>query len=70
MKPFYEARVEDLTLADRVRVECQCRRVALISVAGLGVPGYTPVKELARRLRRDNCGERGKVDLTMVWHEG
>jgi hypothetical protein len=28
-------------------------------------------QELARRLiRRDNCGKRGKVDLTIVWHEG
>jgi hypothetical protein len=33
MKAIYEARVEDMSAADQLRVECDYSRVALISVA-------------------------------------
>jgi hypothetical protein len=66
-KGFFEARVEDMSAADRLRIECTCGRIALISVAGLGLPPYLRVLELKRRLMCENCGERGKVDLSIVW---
>jgi hypothetical protein len=69
MRAMYEARIEDMSAADRLRVECVCGRVALIAVNGLGLPPYLRVQELKRRLRCENCGERGKVDLTIVWSD-
>jgi hypothetical protein len=77
MRAFFEARIEHLTIADRVRVEClgkmpdgsHCNRVAVIAVQGLLKPGWLPISELERYLRCDNCGERGHVDLTIVWAE-
>jgi hypothetical protein len=70
MRPFYDARVGDLSIEDRVRIECQCRRIVLIPVQGLGLPGHARIRELGRLLRCDNCGERGKVELTIVWRDG
>ena len=75
MRAFFEARIEPLTIADRVRVEClgrmpdgsRCNRVALIAVQGLLKPGWLPISDLKRYLKCDNCGERGHVDLTIVW---
>lgn len=63
------------TIADRVRVEClgkmpdgaSCNRVVLIAVQGLNQLGWLPISELKRYLKCDNCGERGHVDLTIVW---
>jgi hypothetical protein len=40
---------------------------ALIAVQGPNLPAYFHVKDLKRLLRCDNCGERGKVDLTIIW---
>jgi hypothetical protein len=67
MRAFFEARVEHLSADDRVKIECDCRRGAFMSVKGLGLPGRTPISDLKRRLRCENCGERGKVDLTVIW---
>jgi len=67
---MYEARVEDMSAADRLRIECTCGRIVLIAVNGLGLPPYLRVRELGRRLKCENCGERGKVDLTIVWADG
>jgi hypothetical protein len=72
---FFEARIEHLTPADCVRVEClgkiqdgsSCNRVVLIAVQGSNQPGRLPISELKRYLRCDNGGERGQVDLTIVW---
>jgi hypothetical protein len=44
-----------------------CNRVTLIAVQGLNLPGYLLVKEIGRKFRCENCGERGHVDLTIVW---
>jgi hypothetical protein len=60
---------------DRVRVEClgrmpdgsRCNRVIMIAVQGLCKPGWLPIADLKRYLKCDNCGERGRVDLTIVW---
>jgi hypothetical protein len=67
MKALFEARIEDLSIRDRVKIECQCGRVALIAVQGLGLPAYEPIRELAHKLRCENCGERGKVLLSIEW---
>jgi hypothetical protein len=34
-------------------------------VQGLGLPGYTPIQSLVHKLRCENCGERGKVLLSV-----
>jgi hypothetical protein len=75
MRAFFEARIEHLTIRDRVGVECRgklpdgsrCNRVVHITVQGLNLPGHSLVKEIGRKLRCENCGERGHVDLTIVW---
>jgi hypothetical protein len=75
VRAFFEARVEHLTIRDRVRVECfgkvpdgsHCNRIIHIAVQGLLKPGWLPINELKRYLRCDNCGERGHIDLTIVW---
>lgn len=77
MRAFFEARIEHLTIHDRVRVECLgkmpdgsfCNRVSLIGVQGLLKPGWLPIADLRRYLRCDNCGELGHVDLSIVWAE-
>jgi hypothetical protein len=53
-----------------VKIECQCGRVALIAVQGLGLPSYEPIRSLDQKLRCDNCGEKGKVLLSIVWADG
>jgi hypothetical protein len=75
VRAFFEARIEHLTINDRVRVEClgkmpdgsHCNRVSLIAVQGLLKPGWLPIADLKRYLRCDNCGERGHVDLSIMW---
>jgi len=75
LRAFFEARIEHLTIDDRVRVEClgrmlggsHCNRVVLIAVQGLLKPGWLPIADLKRHLKCENCGERGHVDLTIVW---
>jgi hypothetical protein len=77
MRAFYEARIEHLTIHDRVRVECLgrmpdgswCNRVSLIAVQGLLKPPKLLISDLKRYLKCDNCGERGHVDLSIVWAE-
>jgi hypothetical protein len=66
MRALFEARVEHLT-ADRIRIECVCRRVTMISVVGLGLPGYLRILDLKRRLKCNNCDRKGEVDITIVW---
>jgi hypothetical protein len=75
MKAFFEARIEHLTIHDRVRVECLgklpdgswCGRISLIAVQGLLKPPSLPIADLKRYLRCDNCGQKGHVDLSIVW---
>ena len=75
MRAFFEARIEHLTIHDRVRVECLgkmpdgswCNRVSLIAVQGLLKPPNLLISDLKRYLKCDNCGERGHVDLSIIW---
>jgi hypothetical protein len=77
MRAFFEARFEHLTIEDRVRVECLgkmpsgewCNRVELITVQGLQKPAWLPIANLKHILRCRKCGERGHVDLSIVWHD-
>ena len=74
MKMFYEARIEHLTFADRVKVTCLgkmpdgswCNRETRISVQGLCRDGKVLIADLKPYLRCENCGERGHVDLSIV----
>ena len=75
MRAFFEARIEHLSIHDRVRVECLgkmpdgswCNRISLIAVQGLLRPGWLPIADLKRYLKCENCGQRGHVDLSIVW---
>jgi hypothetical protein len=67
VRAFFEARIEHLTIEDLVRVDCPCARTALIAVQGLCGPGHVLIRDLNPLLRCENCGERGKVDLTIGW---
>jgi hypothetical protein len=67
LRAFFEARIEHLTIADRVRIDCQCGRTAFIAVQGLCQPGHRLIRDLKPLLRCENCGGRGKVDLTIIW---
>jgi hypothetical protein len=67
LRAFFEARIEHLTIADRVRIDCQCGRIAFITVHGRGQPGYKLIRDLRPLLLCENCDERGKVELTIIW---
>ena len=75
MRAFFEARIEHLTIHDRVRVECLgkmpdgswCNRVSVIAVQGLLKPPHLLISDLERYLKCENCGECGHVDLSIVW---
>jgi hypothetical protein len=32
-----------------------------------GLPNYLPITSLKPHLRCDGCGEKGKVDISVVW---
>jgi hypothetical protein len=54
MRPLYDSRVSDLGPDDRVKVECACGHLEHLTGAMLttaGVPPYTPVLDLKRRLK-------------------
>ena len=63
MRAYHVARIEDLSAADRLQIWCDCRRVVLISVVGLGLPGMDADPRSCAPLKCENCGERGKVDV-------
>jgi hypothetical protein len=52
MKAFRGADL-DLSIRDRVKIECACGRTALIAVQGLGQPAYSSIKASSI-----NCGAR------------
>jgi hypothetical protein len=51
-----------------VKVECQCGRTAMLPPSAFdGLPNYPHVIDLKERLRCDNCGERGRVMVSVLW---
>jgi hypothetical protein len=68
MRALFECRLEDIGRFDRVKVECACgREVRLPLDAFSGLPSDTRVVDLKRRLRCDSCGQKGHVDISVVW---
>lgn len=78
MRAYYEVRIEHLTGGDRLKVECLgkmpdgswCNRVALIDATKLLLPGHIKIDHLKSKLRWENCGQRGHVDLSIEWERG
>ena len=68
MRALYECRLEHIGRHDRVKVECQCGRTVMLPPDAFhGLPSYLPVTSLKQRLRCDSCGEKDKVDISVVW---
>jgi hypothetical protein len=70
MVPLYAARVSDLKPGDFVRVECSCGHDGLIHPAALTSLGLAPedrITHLAPRLRCQQCDQRGKALISILW---
>jgi hypothetical protein len=70
MRPLYDARVEDLGPDDRVLVECACGHLEHLTASMLttaGVPPYTAVLDLRRRLKCRECRWKGRADVSIKW---
>ena len=58
MVPLYAARVADLGPDDRVKIECACGHIALLTAAMLGtagLPPYAKLLDLKHRLKCQSC---------------
>ena len=65
---LFECRLEYIGRYDRVKVECARGRTALLPLDAFhGVASNTLVKDLAPRLKCDSCGQKGHVDVSVVW---
>ena len=72
MKPFWDARVGDLSPGDLVKVECLCGHAEMLTGAMLrtaGLSEHEPTRGLNRRLRCRECDAKGKVELSIKWAE-
>ena len=73
IKPMYAARLGDLEQGDFVKVECGCGRTEFVPGGGLAdrvnLPPHFPVSDLERRLRCRECDQKGKVILSIEWHD-
>ena len=68
MRALFECRLEHIGRYDRVKVECACGRTVLLAPDAFdGLPSNTLIKDLPRRLRCDSCGEKGHIDVSVVW---
>jgi hypothetical protein len=68
MRAPFECRLEHIGRYDRVKVECACGREVLLSLeAFAGLSSNTRIIDLKRRLRCDSCGEKGRVNVSVVW---
>jgi hypothetical protein len=68
MRALFECRLEHIGRLDRVKVECACGREVLLEASAFhGLSNHTRVLDLNRRLRCDGCGQKGHVDISVVW---
>ena len=68
MRALSQCRLEDIGKFDRLKVDCPCGRTVLLPPSALdGFPGYLGITDLQPRLRCDDCGERGKAIVSVVW---
>jgi hypothetical protein len=67
MKPFYAARVEDLSALDYLIVECKCGHVGSLTAKDLIAAGLQPYRYIKdRRCRECDSLVRGTADIH--WH--
>jgi hypothetical protein len=67
MRALFECRLEHIGWFDWVKVECACGRTVLLEASAFnGLPNYTHIVDLKRRLRCDSCGERGRVMVSVA----
>jgi hypothetical protein len=70
MVPLYAARVEDLGPDDAVQVECACGHLEHLTASMFGtagVPPYTMILDLKRRLKCRECRWKGRANLSIKW---
>jgi len=70
MRALYAARIEDLGPDDVVVVECACGHVEHLTAAMFvtaGVPPYTKILDLKRRLKCKSCRWKGRADVSVKW---
>jgi hypothetical protein len=70
MVPLYAARVEDLGPDDRVKIECACGHVALLTatmLATAGVPQHLKLLDLKHRLKCQSCRWKGDAVVSVEW---
>ncbi len=70
MVPLYAAKIGDLGPDDLIRVECACGHLEHLSAAMMataGVPDYTKVLDLQRRLKCSSCRWKGRADVSIQW---
>jgi hypothetical protein len=68
MRALFDCRLEHVGRYDRVKVECACGREVLLALDAFnGLLSNTRIIDLKRRLRCDNCGQKGHVDISVVW---
>jgi hypothetical protein len=69
MRALFDCRLEHIGKFDRIKVDCGCRRTALLSSldAFYGLPSNTLIKDLERCLRCEGCGRRGHAYASVVW---
>jgi hypothetical protein len=68
--PLYAARVSDLRPGDFVQVECACGHDGVIhpaALTSLGLGADDRIADLAPRLRRRQCDERGRGLVSITW---
>jgi hypothetical protein len=73
MRAYYEARLEDLTAADFVQIEClRCGHVEQLTGSMLATAGVAPhetIMNLERRLRCRQCDGRGHALVNIIWYD-
>jgi ribosomal protein S27E len=71
MTPIYDPRVADLVPGDFLEVRCACGNEALIPQSALlqklRLRRDDRIADLGLRLRCRECGERGKVMVSVRW---
>jgi hypothetical protein len=68
MRTFFDARLEELGANGFVYTECKCGRNDLLTRGMLKKMGVKPDERLvavAKRLRCQRCGERGRVTISI-----
>jgi hypothetical protein len=68
VRTLYDCRISDLGPDDRLHVECGCGHSEMLATAGL--PPYTKVLDLKRRLKCRECRWKGRAEVSVRWGVG